>query len=441
MLIQFRVANFRSFNEEQTLSLVASKDTKHPGNLIQGDKFNLLKAAAVYGANASGKSNLIRAFGDMSWFIRVSATSMNQGDRIPVGNPFRLAPASAARPSVFEATFIANDIRYEYGFAATAQRVHEEWLNAYPKGRRQRWFEREFDPETNKTSWVFREPLKKDQEILREKTRDNGLVLSRGAELNVGPLSDVFLWFREGMWVLDVSVPPFGLMQGTAKRVTDDAGFHQRVGRMMKHADFGIDGLSVAERPVFPKDLPQDAPEDFKRFVAALTELAHSEEEPALTQFSVQTTHHIPGSDAAQQFDMLRDESNGTQRFFALAGPVLDALDKGSVMVVDELECSMHPLLTRKLLELFQSPAANKNGAQLIFATHNSTLMDSELFRRDQIWLVEKNRSGASELCSLYDFDTQDRPRTTEALERNYLAGRYGGVPKFGSIFEDLELK
>jgi AAA15 family ATPase/GTPase len=135
------------------------------------------------------------------------------------------------------------------------------------------------------------------------------------------------------------------------------------------------------------------------------------------------------------------DESNGTQRFFALAGPFLDALAKGTVVVVDELECSMHPLLTRKLIELFQSPEANKSGAQLIFATHDSTLMDPELFRRDQIWLVEKNRRGASELFSLYDFDTKDRPRNTEVFQRNYLAGRYGGVPKFGPTFEDLEFK
>jgi AAA15 family ATPase/GTPase len=138
---------------------------------------------------------------------------------------------------------------------------------------------------------------------------------------------------------------------------------------------------------------------------------------------------------------MEQDESNGTQRFFALAGPFLDALDQGSVVVIDELDCSMHALLTRKLIELFQAATVNTRGAQLFFTTHDSNLMDPDLFRRDQIWLTEKDSRGASKLFSLYDFDTKERPRNTEAFERNYLAGRYGAIPRFGPIFEDLEIR
>jgi hypothetical protein len=134
------------------------------------------------------------------------------------------------------------------------------------------------------------------------------------------------------------------------------------------------------------------------------------------------------------------DESNGTRRFFAIAYPFLKAIDTGTPLIIDELECSIHPLLTRRLIELFQSPAANQKGAQLIFATHDTTLMDSQLFRRDQVWLVEKNSSGQSTLTSLYDFKPDHRPRSSEAFQRNYLAGRYGGVPSFGPIFEDLEI-
>jgi AAA15 family ATPase/GTPase len=139
------------------------------------------------------------------------------------------------------------------------------------------------------------------------------------------------------------------------------------------------------------------------------------------------------------RFNFLEAESNGTQRFFALAGPWLDALDQGALLVLDELDCSMHPSLTRKLVELFQTREANPHGAQLVFSTHDSTLMDLELFRRDQIWIVEKGRTGASRLSSLYDFE--EKPRNNEALQRRYLAGRYGGVPVFGPTFEDLELK
>lgn len=434
MLIEFRVANFRSFHEEQTFSLVASKDEKHPGNLIPGEKFNLLKAAAIYGSNASGKSNLIKAIDFMEEFIRNSATRMNQGDKIPFIVPFRLAPDSRAKPSSFEVTVVVDETRFEYGFSATRERVHDEWLAAYPPPhrRRQQWFERRFDPQTEQTTWAFRGPLKPEEAILKAKTRDNGLVLSRGAELNIGFLNELFLWFRKSLRIYDLSDPPVALMISTIERIREDPEFRNRVVKLLRHADLGIDGVNVESESVDWESVPDDV----KRLIPE-----KGRRELLVSGLSVRTTHRLFGSDAHEQFDMEKNESNGTMRLFALAAPVLDALSKGRVIVVDELECSMHPLLTRKIIELFQSPEANKKGAQLIFATHDSTLMDPELFRRDQIWLVEKNRSGASELFSLYDFDTEDRPRNTEAFQRNYLAGRYGGVPNFGPILEDLEIK
>jgi hypothetical protein len=156
------------------------------------------------------------------------------------------------------------------------------------------------------------------------------------------------------------------------------------------------------------------------------------------TGHTIRSVHRSPSGEAVR-FDFLEAESNGTQRFFALAGLWLDALDQGALLVIDELDCSMHPSLTWKLVELFQTGDANPNGAQLVFSTHDSTLMDLELFRRDQIWIVEKDRAGASRLSSLYDFE--EKPRNNEAVQRRYLAGRYGGVPVFGPTFEDLELK
>jgi AAA15 family ATPase/GTPase len=155
----------------------------------------------------------------------------------------------------------------------------------------------------------------------------------------------------------------------------------------------------------------------------------------------VTTTHRLNDSEESVTFLMDRDESNGTRRFFGLLGLVLQALDRGDLLVFDELECSLHPMLTRKLIELFQDESVNSKGAQLVFATHDITLMDKNLFRRDQIWLTEKNDRGATELFSLYDFDPAKRPRISEVLAKNYLAGRYGGVPKFGPTFEDLEIK
>jgi len=431
MLIEFRVANFRSFEEEQTISLVASKDEKHPDNMIPCEKSNLLKAAAIYGSNASGKSNLVKAIGVARQFVRNSATRMNVGDKIRGIVPFRLDADSRMKPSSFEMTVVVDGTRFNYSFSATSDRVHDERLVAYAP-RAQRWFERRFDLETKQTVWAFRGPLRAEERILKEKTRDNGLVLSRGAELNIKPLSELFLWFRR-LWVFDLSDQPVGLiMMETAKRIKEDPVFANRVIQMTRHADLGIDAVTVAEESFRAEEFPTE-------MKALLSEKAMHE--VLTTRLVVHTTHRILHSNAQVEFDLGEDESNGTKRFFSLAGPILDALDNGAVVVVDELDCSLHPLLTRKLIELFQSPEANKKGAQLIFVTHDSTLMDPELFRRDQIWMVEKNSSGASELFSLYDFDTKDRPRNTEAFQRNYLAGRYGGVPKFGPIFENLETK
>jgi len=434
MLIDFRLSGFRSFKEEQLLSLVASgRDKRHPENLIASHRGSLLKTAALYGQNASGKSNLVRGLGCMRQVIVESATRMTQGDRIPGIVPFRLDAEYRERPSCFETTVILGKTLYVYGFSATPDRIHDEWLTVYPPRRKSlQWIDRRFDPATEKTDWAFQGPLQLEEHILRNKTRPNGLALSRGAELNIEPLSELYLWFRSKMWVSDLSKPPVGLIIETARFLLENERLQNRVADMIRHADLGIDGFSVIEEAVPPSELPAD--------IAEL--LSEKGLRDTLTKrVSVRTTHGVRGSEKPEEFDLDREESNGTQRLFALAGPLLDALNSGALMVVDELECSMHPLLTRKLLELFHSPAANDKGAQLIFATHDSSLMDPELFRRDQIWIVEKKADGASTLGSLYDFDIKSRPRNTEAFQRNYLAGRYGGVPTFGQTFEDLEFE
>ena len=413
MLLEFRVGNFRSFDELQTFSLVASSDTRHSDNCISFGKLRLLKSAAVFGANASGKSNLIKAIGFMQQFVVFSATRMNVGDEIPVV-PFQLNPGSRGKASFFEAAFVVGEVRYQYGFTATSKRVQDEWLIAYPKGRPQHLLERRFDLETEQTTWALRGELQGGATLLKERTRDNGLVLSRGAELNVSPLTTVFLWFRQKMLVLDLSASPESLINQTAMRFKEDATFRERVMRLIRHADLGISELEVSEEQ--------------RGFITA----------QYFPTAAIRSVHRLSGGEAVR-FNFLEAESNGTQRFFALAGPWLDALDQGALLAIDELDCSMHPTLTWKLVELFQTRDANPNGAQLVFSTHDSTLMDLELFRRDRIWIVEKDRAGASRLSSLYDFE--EKPRNNEALQQRYLAGRYGGVPIFGPTFEDMELK
>jgi hypothetical protein len=228
------------------------------------------------------------------------------------------------------------------------------------------------------------------------------------------------------MSVLDLSTSPATLINQPALRLKEDATLRERVLRLLRHADLGISDLEISEeqRPARAGDV-----------TSSITLRAGT---VYVTTPAIQSIHRAPGGEAVR-FNFLEAESNGTQRFFALAGPWLDALDQGALLVIDELDCSMHPALTWKLVELFQTPDANPNGAQLVFSTHDSTLMDLELFRRDQVWIVEKDRTGASRLSSLYDFE--EKPRADEAVQRRYLAGRYGGVPVFGPTFEDLELK
>ena len=436
MLIQFSVENYRSFREEQTLSLVASNDDAHASNLIECDKgLRLVKVASLYGANASGKSNLIRAMADMRRFVLASATKMNLGETIDFVSPFRLDATSRNEPSRFEITLLVDGVTFVYGFSATRERVHDEWLHVRPSGGRfSKWLERTLDPATSETSWAFRGPLKRDAKLLREKTRDNGLVLSRAAELNVDAVARLFLWFQKYFSDWDLSVPPVELVQFTAETILDSEPFGSSVLSLMRDADLGISGLSVKEVP--GRNFLDAVSNSVRERMAPVVQESFGGSAPGL--LAVEAEHAMEEGDSVL-FSLEDDESNGTQRFFALAGPVLVGLKCGMFLVIDELECSIHPLLTRKLIELFQSEKLNTSGAQLVFATHDSSVMDSTLFRRDQVWLAEKRSNGATELFSLYDFDGESRPRNGAAFERNYLAGRYGAVPSFGPSLEDLE--
>lgn len=261
-------------------------------------------------------------------------------------------------------------------------------------------------------------------------------MLSRGAELNIGALKPLYLWFRSNFFCLDLSIPPSGLAFSTAQRAYEDNDFRERVVDFLRNADVGISGLQISETGATrkQKQLPSDAPNEVRQFLESVNKLI---ETSSATELQVKTEHIFRknGKTEVVTFD-LESESNGTKRFFALANPILTALDAGDLLVVDELDCSIHPNLTRKIVELFLSPEFNKNGAQLVFVSHDSSLFDSRIFRRDQLWLTSKNEAGSSEFYSLAEIDV--KPRKNEAFERRYLEGRYGGVPNFGPEFDSL---
>ncbi|MGD0898397.1 MAG: ATP-binding protein [Thermoguttaceae bacterium] len=448
MLISFTVQNYRPFADEQTLSLEAVKDDSHPGHAVDCGAFRLLKTAAIYGPNASGKSSLLNALYAMQLLVRISATQMSLGDRIGAASPFRLDKARVREPSSFEVRLFLNGTEYQYGFSATRERVCDEWLHVKRKGGRStNPLTRHYDPASDKTDWQLRGELKGAKDIV-EKTRDNGLFLSRAAEMNLEFVAELYLWFRDRCSCLDLATRPLDLTEQSARRAAGDSGFRGRVERLIRDADFAIDGLDADPKP--HAALPEDAPElralddAMRSYLVAIDAVAvrygHGHVAPdAREHFAVNTFHRIPDSDETVRFSLDADESSGTQRFFALVGPVLQALDEGHLLVVDELDCSMHPQLTYKLVEMFHSPEANPKGAQLVFATHDTSLMTPALFRRDQIWLTEKTRKGAAVLFSLCEIEPEKRPRKDEPFEKHYLAGRYGGVPNFGPALEDFK--
>lgn len=439
MLLQFKTKNFRSIGDEQTIDMRPSLERRHKESIFNANSASALKAIGVYGKNASGKSNLVKAFHAMESIVRRSATKLSLGDPITPIEPFRLSAATITEPTTFEVTVVVENATYVYGFSATHERVHAEWLSVdEPKKKLCNWLKRDFSLESNETVWNFKGPLNKTQDmtLLREKTRDNGLALSRGAELNIEAFKPLYLWFKKNFWVLDLSIPPSGLAFATAQRSFKDNDFRERVVGLLRDADVGISGLQVSETGVKRKseDIPTDAPDEVRQFLESLNKLVANS---STTELSVKTEHVFwkDGKAETVAFD-LESESGGTKRFFALANPILTALDDGDLLVIDELDCSMHPNLTRKIVQLFLSTEFNKNGAQIIFVSHDSSLFSSKIFRRDQLWLTDKNEAGSTEFYSLEDIDKT--PRKNEAFERRYLEGRYGGVPNFGPNFDAL---
>lgn len=412
MLVEFRVENFRSLREEQVLSLVASKDKtlQDTHTVSTGLKAapSVLRSAAIYGANASGKSNLIKALQYMRGVVAESATVIQPGQTFAV-QPFRLDAQSAKEPTAFEVTFIIDGVRYQYGFSMTPQRIVSEHLLVYKAFKPQRWYERRYDAHTGKDVYDFGPGLKGPKNLWEGATRPNALFLSMAVQLNSDALRPVFDWFVNGLVIFNEQAQ---LSPQVSIQMLQQAEDRRQICDFLSAADISIADIEVVTRKVPGQAVHFD-------LVAGKTEVRSEEVEEHQLRFS-----HVTEQGRAV-FDLM-DESNGTRNLLFLTGPVLDILRKGLTLVIDELDTSLHTLLVRELVRLFHRPEINTGGAQLIFTTHDTSLLDApDLFRRDQIWFVEKDRDQASELVSLSEFS----PRKNEALERGYLMGRYGGIP------------
>lgn len=422
MLIEFRAKNFKSFRDEQVFSMVASSDKSLPENTIATKLLGgrrLLRSAVLYGANASGKSNLIKAFEFVQDFVETSA-ERKRGTEIPI-QPFRLDSDSGKSPSEFEINFIHQEVRYQYSFSVDQQRVYQEQLAAYPKGLPQIWFERTTKPDSEEFEWYFGPQLKGEKRRLISVTRPDVLFLSVAATFNHEQLSNVYEWFSNHLRVVDANEAISSFTDYTAKRAMASENIYRAIKGLLDLADLGITDFLVEEKAFAEDELPNDMPDNLRSFLLGSKRL------------EIQMHHYSKENRIGTSFSF-EDESLGTRRFFSLIGPLLDTLIEGYTLVVDEVDASMHPILVKFLVNLFQQPTLNHENAQLIFNTHDTTLLDADLFRRDQIWFAEKDKIGASHLYPLLDFS----PRKEEALEKGYLQGRYGAIPFIGESSPEL---
>ncbi|MCF7994986.1 MAG: ATP-binding protein [Chromatiaceae bacterium] len=416
MLIEFRVENHRSLRDEQVLTMQAgfeadSKDQRP--RRIEGLRKPLLPAAAIYGANASGKSNVLLALGFMRDAVIHSHRAWSPDEEVP-RDPFGWGP-KAAQPSFFEVSFLSEGIRYQYGFVANDERFLEEWLYAWPHGRKQTWFERDGD------AYAFGDNLKGENQLVTEVTRPNALFVSSAVQLRHHQIQPIYRWFR-GLRTINIERPkPLPLFGAPVDPIVrklieeqehkpEDSSFGDLIG-MLQAADTGITDIRLAS--------PDDG------IAANAPRSGRPERRRVLFRHD---------TDCEDAWLPLEAESQGTRTLYRVGPIVLEVLRNGGLLLVDELEASLHPVLGRQIIQQFNDPGTNPRNAQILFTTHDTHLLGGMLgdppLRRDQVWLTEKAGDGATSVYALTDY----KPRPSENLERGYLQGRYGAVPYLGEL-------
>lgn len=424
MLIEFRLKNYKCFKEEQVLSFVASSDDTQLENLIvpgEGFKFKLLRSVVIYGANASGKSKMLEALHFMFQFVRASVRRKT-GAPINV-EPFLFDKESRSLPSEFEVSFIHRGVRYQYGFSVNQKRVLGEYLYAAPKGRTVPYFQRSWNVDKNEDDYFFGASLKGQNEVVRRATREDALFLSMAVTLKHPVLSDVYQWFTKNTNLASANVvrsiqvtsrdDKVGQsIQLTLRGDEDTEENHKQLRDLLKFADLGISDFKYVDRE---DDL----------FLPSLNDSSDSGSTVQKRFRFVDVEFMHPSGEQEEISIPFAQESKGTQQLFFIARPLLRGLIEGRVFLADELDRSLHPLLVRALVQLINDPKVNKNNSQLLFTTHDVTLLEQSLFRRDQVWFAEKDTTGASYVYSLLDYS----PRKGESLSKGYLQGRYGAIP------------
>ncbi len=419
MIISFEVENFRSINERQEVSFVASSLKDCEEGIVETDAFNerrLLPALLFYGSNAAGKTNLIKALSAMIDTVLLSQARGLPGAKINARSPFMLDPSAKERPTVFELNFIIDEVRYNYGFAIHETEVAEEWLYSYPRGTQRKLFEREG------MDFSFGRNLKGQNVAISELTRENSLFLSAAAQNRHEQLSAISDFFDAIQIETSLSMSGFA----AERRIKDEHHWviDDEVISFLTGINTGIVGYRTKS-----VEIPEESRKLTKKlnlaFHSVIKEIDKDAEYPVEDEEvkSIELEHQ--GLEGEKAHFPIHLESAGTLRLLSALPKVLGALKTGGIVAVDELDLSLHTQAAEKLLKMFCSKRYNPHGAQLLATTHDTNLLESACLRRDQVWFVSKDQNGATEIYPLTDI----RTRSSDNIEKGYLQGRFGATP------------
>ncbi len=422
MLVEFKVSNYRSIGDEQIVSLIPSpKQKDFASNVIEESKMHILNGLALYGPNSSGKSNVLKAF-ELFDRMLFSSAQNNSTASLPY-EPFLLREGYDKKPSSFEITFLIEGVRYRYGFEFNENKILAEWLFKKRIGREVELFARK-----NEIIETY-SPFKSSQKIIDaaiEATRDNALFLSFCDLFNIDEAKLIFKWFSKFIYVDGLETSREAL---NTFRLLENDKYKDKILFYLRLLDLGFDDLIIEKKEFDAGDLPDEISDSSRS--SLLKELAGK------YTFSPKTRHNFYDSKGKKTnqkliWSMEDKESEGSKKAIHFSGPVLYCLINGGVLVVDEIEAKIHPLLTLQTIDLFLNKNTNPHNAQIIFATHDTNILQYSKLRRDQINFVEKNKWESSEIFALSDLvykDDKTKERHDTDKEKRYLEGRYGAVP------------
>lgn len=423
MLIEYNFENYKSFKDLNTLSMIGVPSFKEhePDNIIQTGKLKILKSVAIYGNNASGKSNLVKGLQIMKQLVKTSfRDSLINNEDLKI-EKYLLNSKNNSLKSKFEVSFIQKDRKYRYGFNVNENQIVDEWL-FHTTSKEVPLFERSFNKfKINKSS--FKEGIGLDK-----KTKDNVLFLSLVAQFNGEISNNVINWFDNINFISGIQDTGYGIY--TIKKLKDDVNFKKWLSLIIRTLE--ISNITTEETELKEDDinkiLKKTNDKSIVNFFDALSKLNKNDTK----QLQISTWHKKYDENNLLidtiPFDFNNQESEGTKKFIHLLGPWYDSLKNGKILIVDELDSRLHTHLTKKLIEFFHK--YNKRKAQLIFTSHDISLLDKDLLRRDEIWFTEKDQFGSSQLYSLADFKTEE-VRKTSSFFKNYLNGKYGAISFF----------